>query len=1467
MAATTTVENLDGLNNSSLVEEVAPNKSESYGNGSSSIIDFQEGVEAVPTPVTLQTADDLHDKSWMANESQRLENNKKHDAGVAYRNLTVYGFGTATDYQKTFANYPLPYLSLLGALFGRVRKSRIDILRDFEGLVSSGEMLLVLGRPGSGCTTFLKTLAGHTHGLYVDHGSVINYQGRTNGRSTVCPSPWSNQFETGIPPDTMHKHFRGECTYQPESDIHFPHLTVAQTLDLAAQARLPSKHVARLDRKASVGETRNAIVAALGLRQTLDTKVGNSFVRGISGGERKRTSIAEVLVGGSPLQCWDNSTRGLDSANALQFVQTLRLSTMTTGSVAIVTLYQASQEIYDVFDKVALLYEGRQIYLGPTDSAKTYFTNLGFVCPKRSSTGDFLCSLTNPLERTIIAGYESEVPRTPDGFARIWKDSPEREKLGEAIDLYETAFPLGPKELQNPQHEQKGHGFSWQCRSSPYKISYYEQVGLCVIRSFQRLLNDLPPLISSIAGNAIVSIILGSIFYNMPDDTSSFFGRGVLLFFTILTNTFLASFEGVQLWDQRPIVEKHFQYAFYRPSTEAIASMLCDLPNKLLLTAFFNIPFYFLANMRRTPAAFFTFYLFAFASLLTGSMLYRTIGAMSRTLTASIAPGADFILMLVIYTGFVLPIPSMHPWFGWFRYIDPVGYAFESLMVNEFSGRQFPCSMFIPQGPNYLQTSPHQKMCAVTGADPSAAIVEGTAYLATTFQYYPEHLWRNLGILFAIMSFLCVLYLLATEFVTAQRSKGEVLIFRQGQEPQNKATDDEEAQHPHILRERHQNTAQQGGQRTKWLDGVETRAATFVWDNLCYDVKVKGGSKRLLNNVEGWIQPGTLTALMGVSGAGKTTLLTCLANRASTGMISGEKVVDAKYQDEGFARKVGYAQQQDMNIPTTTVREALIFSARLRQPKKYSDTQKLAYVDEVIATLDLARFANAVIGVPGEGLNIEQRKRVTIGIELAARPELLLFLDEPTSGLDTNTAWSICTLLRKLADNGQAILCTIHQPSGTLFEMFDRLLFLQDGQSIYFGDIGPNSRTLIDYFHKQGVRGCGTDENPAEWLLDVTSHTRNASNAVDWPNTWQISQERQKVKDTLKTMKEKLLAPVAGVQETSSSGEYASSFANQLYSVTRRNFEHDWRTPSYLYSKLFLTIGAGLVNGFSFYKSENSLQGVQNQIFSVFLLFTLHSSLVQLIMPQFLENRALYESHERPSRTYSWAVFIISNIIAELPWQTVLAVLQFVTWYYPLGMYRNALVTDQLVQRGGLMFLTIWSYMTFSSTFSQMIVTIMPDAATGVNISALLYSLSLIFCGVLVRPNALPRFWIFMYRVTPVTYFINTLVSTGLSGVEVICTTNEILEFDPANGQDCGSYLKEYMNQAGGSLLNPQATQECQFCPVSSTDSLLAALGIYYEDRWRNFAITLVYSFVNVAGALCLYWLFRVPKGARCRNA
>ena len=287
---------------------------------------------------------------------------------------------------------------------------------------------MVLGRPGSGCSTLLKTIAGETHGFYIDEKSEINYQ--------------------GIPKDKMHKDFRGECMYQAEVDVHFPQLTVGQTLNFAAQARAPRNRLPGVTRKQYADHMTKVIMAVFGISHTYNTKVGNDFVRGVSGGERKRVSIAEAALGGSPLQCWDNSTRGLDSATALEFVKTLRTSTSLAGSTAAVAVYQASQSIYDIFDKVVVLYEGRQIYFGSTQTAKDFFVNMGFVCTERATTGDFLTSLTNPAERIVREGFEHLVPRTSDEFAAAWQKSDERARLLQQIEQFDRDYPLGGEQLE-----------------------------------------------------------------------------------------------------------------------------------------------------------------------------------------------------------------------------------------------------------------------------------------------------------------------------------------------------------------------------------------------------------------------------------------------------------------------------------------------------------------------------------------------------------------------------------------------------------------------------------------------------------------------------------------------------------------------------------------------------------------------------------------------------------------------------------------------------------------------------------------------------------------------------------------------------------------------------------------------------------------------------------------------------------
>lgn len=320
-------------------------------------------------------------------------------------------------------------------------------------------MLVVLGRPGSGCSTLLKTISGETHGFYIDKESQINYQ--------------------GIPMEKMHNDFRGECIYQAEVDVHFPQLTVGQTLNFAAQARAPRNRIPGVTREQYAKHMTDVIMAVFGLSHTFNTKVGNDFVRGVSGGERKRVSIAEAALGGSPLQCWDNSTRGLDSATALEFVKTLRLSTSLAGSTAAVAIYQASQKIYDIFDKVVVLYEGRQIYFGSTTAAKDFFVNLGFHCTERATTGDFLTSLTNPAERVVREGFEGRVPRTPDEFAAVWHKSEDRARLLREIDDFEREFPLGGEQLHKFQHSRKATAAKRQYVATLTSLNLYSRMTNC----------------------------------------------------------------------------------------------------------------------------------------------------------------------------------------------------------------------------------------------------------------------------------------------------------------------------------------------------------------------------------------------------------------------------------------------------------------------------------------------------------------------------------------------------------------------------------------------------------------------------------------------------------------------------------------------------------------------------------------------------------------------------------------------------------------------------------------------------------------------------------------------------------------------------------------------------------------------------------------------------------------------------
>lgn len=241
------------------------------------------------------------------------------------------------------------------------------------------------------------------------------------------------------------------------------------------------------------------------------------------------------------------------------------------------------------------------------------------------------------------------------------------------------------------------------------------------------------------------------------------------------------------------------------------------------------------------------------------------------------------------------------------------------------------------------------------------------------------------------------------------------------------------------------------------------------------------------------------------------------------------------------------------------------------------------------------------------------------------------------------------------------------------------------------------------------------------------------------------------------------------------------------------------------------------------------------------------------IQPHFLTQRALYEVRERPSKAYSWKAFMIANVLVEIPYQIITAILIFACFYYPV-------IGIQSSDRQGLVLLFCIQLLLYASSFAQMTIAAFPDAVTASSIVTLLVLMSLTFCGVLQTPDALPGFWIFMYRVSPFTYWVSGIVSTQLHDRPVDCSADETSIFDPPNGQTCGDYLEPFLREAPGVLQNPEATAECRYCTLSVADQYLSGSQIYYSERWRNFGIMWAYILFNIFIAVASYYVFRVMK-------
>jgi ABC-type multidrug transport system ATPase subunit len=1177
--------------------------------------------------------------TWhMAEELQAMKDRdeqsgeKARKLGVAWQNLTVKGVSSDATFNENVLSQFNPFRKA-----GRGDPMK-TILDNSFGCVKPGEMLLVLGRPGSGCTTLLNMLSNHRIGYAEITGDV----------------------SFGNMPAEEAKQYRGQIIMNTEEEIFFPTLSVGETIDFAARMKVPYHLPPGINSAEEYAQlNKDFLLRSVGISHTASTNVGDAFIRGVSGGERKRVSILECLTTRASVFCWDNSTRGLDASTALEWTKAIRAMTDILGLTTIVTLYQAGNGIYEHFDKVLVLDEGKQIFYGPQQEAVPFMEDLGFMRDSGSNRADFLTGVTVPTERLIAPSYEDKFPRTADEILAVYEGSLIKPKM-----LAECTYPESETAAENTAvfkqavAWEKHRGLS---KTSPVATDFLTQVKTAVIRQYQILWGDKATLLVKQGATVIQALLGGSLFYNAPANSAGLFLKGGALFFSILYPALIALSEVTDSFTGRPILAKHRAFALYHPAAICIAQITADLPILLFQITQFGLILYFMVGLKATAAAFFTYWITNFFTALSMTALLRLIGAAFPTFDAATKASGLTIVACFVYMGYMIIKPEMHPWFVWLFWINPMAYGFEALLGNEFHEQDIPCvgPNLIPNGPGY--TGEGGQSCAgVGGAMPGAASLTGDAYLSS-MSFSHSHVWRNLGIIIAWW----ILFVALTIFFTSRwKLLGEggrsLLIPRELHHKSKHLLQDEESQVPKKIPVGSASNTPGGSLSNDLI----RNKSIFTWKDLTYTVKTPSGDRVLLDSVQGYIKPGTLGALMGSSGAGKTTLLDVLAQRKTEGTIHGSVLVDGRPIPISFQRSAGYVEQLDVHESLATVREALEFSALLRQSRDTPDEEKLRYVDTIIDLLELNDLEHTLVGTPGAGLSVEQRKRLTIAVELVAKPSILIFLDEPTSGLDGQAAFNTVRFLRKLADAGQAILVTIHQPSAQLFAQFDTLLLLaRGGKTVYFGEIGDNADTLNAYFARHGAP-CPPEANPAEHMIDVVSG--NAPQGRNWSQIWLESAEHDQLIKDLNTMVEEAAAHPSGTIDDGH--EFAATIWTQVKLVTHRMNVSLFRNTEYIDNKFLLHVSLALLNGFSFWMIGDSLTDLQKNLFTVFNFIFVAPGVISQLQPLFIDRRDIYETREKKSKMYHWAPFVTGLIISEIPYLLVCALLYYVCWYFTCGL-------------------------------------------------------------------------------------------------------------------------------------------------------------------------------------------------------
>ncbi|KAK1273115.1 putative pleiotropic drug resistance protein 7 [Acorus gramineus] len=1120
------------------------------------------------------------------------------------------------------------------------RKRLISILYDVSGIVKPHRMTLLLGPPGSGKTTLLLALAGK-----------LSPDLKVSGRVTYN----GHEMDEFVPERT--------AAYISQHDLHIGEMTVRETLAFSARCQgVGTRHdmlveLSRREKEANIkpdpdvdifmkaaslgGQEANVvtdyILKILGLDICADTMVGDEMLRGISGGQKKRVTTGEMLVGPARALFMDEISTGLDSSTTFQIVSSLRQSIHILGGTALISLLQPAPETYDLFDDIILLSDGHIVYQGPCENVLEFFESMGFKCPERKGAADFLQEVTSRKDQHQYWVRQEE----PYRYVPV-------KEFADAFQAFHIGRRLN-EELATPFDKSKSHPAA--LTTSRYGASNKELLKALIWREYLLMKRNSFAYVFKAVQLTVIAFITMTVFlrtkmhHDSVTDGSIYMGA---LFFAIIMIMFNGFSELSMAIQKLPVFYKQRDFLFFPTWVYALPTWILKIPISFVEVAVWVFLSYYVIGFDPSVKRLFRQYLLLLLSNQMAGGLFRFIAAMGRNMIVANTFGSFALIVVVVLGGFILDREDIKKWWKWGYWISPLTYAQNSVSVNEFLGHKW-------------------KHVLPNSTEPLGVLVLKSRGVFPEAKWF----WIGAGALLGYIFLFNGLFTVALSYldpfgksqaIESEESLREKHMNRTGEmlEPPS-SSESRIAQSTQTARhdESRGNTSSISAQAEDITNANQSRRGmvlpftpySITFDNIRYSVdmpqvglalemKAQGMDQdrlELLKGVSGSFRPGVLTALMGVSGAGKTTLMDVLAGRKTGGYIEGNITISGYPKNqETFTRIAGYCEQNDIHSPQVTVYESLLFSACLRLPAEVDSSKRKMFIDEVMELVELTTLRDALVGLPGmNGLSTEQRKRLTIAVELVANPSII-FMDEPTSGLDARAAAIVMRTVRNTVDTGRTVVCTIHQPSIDIFEAFDELFLMKrGGEEIYVGPLGRNSCRLIEYF--EGINGVSKIKdgyNPATWMLEATTMAQEDALGISFAEVYKNSSLYQRNKALIK----ELSKPPPGSTDLYFPTKYSQPFFSQWVTCLWKQHLSYWRNPPYTAVRFFFTLFIGLLFGTIFWdlgqktrKQQDLLNAMGSMYAAVLFIGVQNGSSVQPVVA--IERAVFYR--ERAAGMYS----------------------------------------------------------------------------------------------------------------------------------------------------------------------------------------------------------------------------------------